>query len=325
MKRSKFLLFGVLIVAIGLLSWFALERGGESPVPADRAAPGASAEVEAAKSPELAEHQKPTQPLVEPKSAVDSKAPSIASTSNELPDFDTPPDLAIARLRVLADAGNSEAQIDLSQRLAGCTARALRLYRQTGEFIRRTIAKDRANPEMDTGLHAVRIQNLQNASDREVAERAACEALPAEVLEAWLDPIDRAAQSGNIYAMRQYAALVVAEYDTRDAIVADVDRAIVRRDKARAYLNRAVSLGEAEALSDLAHAYFDNHESHSQLYAVDSYQAYMYAYAGSFGERGRYRQLDWVMGDSAKSLDSSQIADARKQGERLYMACCAKH
>lgn len=327
MTRSRLLIFGMIIVVIGVLAWFALERRGESQVSADKHAPNASVEVDAAGLPELAERQKSAQaqPLTEPKSAVDSKVPASPLTPNELPEFDTPPDQALARLLVLADAGNSNAQIDLSGRLADCTARALRATRQRDESDRRSIEKDRANQKMDEDMRTMRIENTQNRLDQHAAERAACDALPAEVLEGWLDPIDQAAQSGSIYAMRQYAALVVAEYDTRDAVVADVDRAIVRRDKARAYLNKAVSLGEAEALADLAYAYFNMQDSHPQLYAVDHYQAYVYAYAGSFGERGQYRKLDWVMADSAESLDSRQITDARKQGKRLYDACCLNH
>ncbi len=137
--------------------------------------------------------------------------------------------------------------------------------------------------------------------------------------------IDEAARSGLTSAMRQYTAFVFEEYDSREAVVADVDRAIRRRDKARAYLQRAVSLGDADGLADLAYAYFEQSNGKPQLYAVDNYQAYRYAYAAPFGDRGRYRQLDWVMSQNAKSMNSRQISDACKQGKGLHDACCFKH
>ncbi|MEP6881694.1 MAG: hypothetical protein ABI866_06860 [Dokdonella sp.] len=137
--------------------------------------------------------------------------------------------------------------------------------------------------------------------------------------------IDKAARYGLTYAMRKYATCILDEYDSREDVVADVDRAILRRDKATTYLQRAVSLDDAEGPSEVAYAYFEQSDGKPQLYAVDNDQAYRYAYAASFGDRGRYRQLDWVISQSAKSMNSRQISDARKQGNRLYDACCFKH
>lgn len=324
MKRSWIPAFGMITMLLGVLVWFAREQHGDPQAPADMLAASSAAEIEEPASTNPSGSQTQTQTPVPSKPDRDPTASPGKSAVSELPDFNTPPDQAIARLRELADAGNRDAQIQLSRRLGQCTTRALRATAKRDDSDRQSIESDRTNGEMDADLLATRIGTAQKRLDQHAAERAACEALPAEVLEHWLDPIDQAAQSGNINAMRQYAARVVEEYDSLSAVVTDVDQAIVRRDKARAYLNRAVSLGEAEALADLAYAYFDMRENRPQLYAVDNYQAYMYAYAAALDERTQYRQLNWIMDQSAESLDSSQISDARKQGKRLYDTCCLK-
>ena len=327
MTRSKLLVFGMIVVGIGVLSWFAFDRRGESPVPADSREPSASVEIKASGSTEVAKRKNSVSvksPTI-PRSDSGSKATSVESTADELPSFSNPRDQTITSLRALADAGNNDARIELSRRLAGCTARALRTSRESDERDRRSIEEDRSKQKMDESWLAGSMENYQNRIAQHAAELSECEALSSEVRESWLDPIDQAAQSGNTYAMRTYAGYVVKEYDSQDAVVADVDRAIARRDKARDYLRRAVSLGDAEGLADLANAYFDNFEHRPQLYAADNYQAYMYAYAGSLAGLPPYRGMDWLMTSSAKSLDSRQITDARKQGKLLFDACCRKH
>ena len=75
---------------------------------------------------------------------------------------------------------------------------------------------------------------------RRAAFRGACSKVPPDLIAHWLDPIDQAAQSGDSSAMRDYVKLAIAEYDSVAAIVAGVNTAIARRDKARAYLQRAL-------------------------------------------------------------------------------------
>ncbi|HET9033970.1 MAG TPA: hypothetical protein VFN25_13830 [Dokdonella sp.] len=320
------MVFGVIVAAICVLGWIAFERRGGSLEASSDRAPGAHAEDESSTPLHTAtQHPKERpKPKLQPKAyyASDSKNAFINSTIDELPNFLAPPDQAIARLRVLADAGNDDAKLELTRRLSGCTPRALRATQESDERLRWSLEMDQAKRDAGEEVRAIPFANGQGRIDRHLAERAACEALPAEVLENWLDPIDQVARSGDTYAMRYYAELVVNEYDSRDAVVADVDRAILRRDKARAYLQRAVDLGDSEALSDLADAYFNKQTSAPQLYAVDSFRAYLYAYAASFGPRRQYQNLDWIMSESAKALDTQQISDARKQGKRLYDACC---
>lgn len=327
MMRSRSLAFGLAVAAICAFAWFAFDRREDASESTSERAPGAHVKDEASGSTAaIAPDPKASMlPVAKPAPAAGSKELSTGLANSELPDFLVPPDQAIARLRVLADAGNGDARYELSRRLANCTARALRATQESDERDRQSLELDKTIRTMDVDQLALSILVGQDRIDRHVAERAACAALPEEVRENWIDPIDQLAQSGKTYAMRQYAAFVVAEYDSRDAVVADVDRAIVRRDKARAYLRKAVELGDAEGLADLAEAYFDHRSSAPQLYAIDNYQAYMYAYAASFGPRGQYRNLDWVMSQSAKSLDLGQISNARKQGKLLYDACCRQH
>lgn len=125
--------------------------------------------------------------------------------------------------------------------------------------------------------------------------------------------------------MLEYARMSVAEYDSIGAIVADVDTAIERRDKARAYLLHALQLREQQALPELAYGYFERTDNFPRVFGVDPVQSYAYAYAGTLAGISRRGDLDWVMSKSAESLDARQLAEAQALGHRIYERCCDKH
>jgi hypothetical protein len=139
----------------------------------------------------------------------------------------------------------------------------------------------------------------------------------------WLGWIDRAAQSGNTAAMRGYARVATAEYYDANDVRNDLDAAIERRDKSRAYLEEALRRGDAEALRDLADAYRDS--AHPKVYPFDPAKAYAYAYAGTLAGISRGIDLDRLMEETARSLDGLQLAEAEVSGRSIYEKCCAKH
>jgi hypothetical protein len=60
-----------------------------------------------------------------------------------------------------------------------------------------------------------------------------------------------------------------------------------------------------------------------RLYAPDAFQAYAYAYAGlQAGTPQRGNSLDWIVTQSAKSLDAQQLAGAQAKAAQIYEACC---
>jgi hypothetical protein len=240
-----------------------------------------------------------------------------------LPDWKVPLDQAITQLQALGKAGNSLALSELTYRLKVCTPHALRDALKSDERDRESIEEDVRNEHMDEALRATRISNTQRRIDANATFRGACTKVPPDLIARWLDPMDQAAQSGNTAAMRDYARLAIAEYDSVAAVVADVDTAIARRDKARAYLQRALQLGDREVLLDLADAYFEARDTTPRLYAPDAFQAYAYAYAGlQAGTPQRGNSLDWIVTQSAKSLDAQQLPGAQAKAAQIYEACC---
>lgn len=253
--------------------------------------------------------------------------PGSAASLQQLPRWDVPLDQAVPRLRELADAGNVDAQLELTNRLHVCTAFAQRQAEQADERDRKSTAGDEDDRRLTESSRAIRVKNAQRRIDMNGAARTACEKLPADLKASWLDSLERAAQSGNAAAMRSYAILAIEQYDSVNAIVADVDNAIAGRDKARAYLLEALRRGDAESLAELADAYSEQTSGKPQLFAADPAQSYVYAYAGSL-TRGlppiRYNNFEWILSESAKSLDAHQLADAQARGRRIYEQCCSQ-
>ncbi|MEO7431475.1 MAG: hypothetical protein ABIR62_05510, partial [Dokdonella sp.] len=177
---------------------------------------------------------------------------------------------------------------------------------------------------LDDALRAVREANMQRRLDMNAKNQAGCAMLQQGTIDHWLDPIELAANAGSIPAMEGYARYVLAEYDSVDAIVSDVDTAIERRDKARVFVKESLRLGDANALAVLARAYSAGSDAAS-LYPVDPAKAYAYAYAGTLAGLGTSTLPSWTLSDNAELLDAHQLGEAEAAGRRIYAQCCLKH
>lgn len=317
MKRSTQLLwFGALVAVFTAFYWFDRYR----PAAPDDLPLSAPAPVAPRKTP--APGPAPAAPAAaEPMTPKPADAPY-----RELPRWDVPLDQAVPRLRELGDAGDTWALLELATRLHACTPAEQRRAEASDEQDRQSIEEDANDPRWTDAQRASRRRNTQWRIDWNAAVRTGCEKTDADLRAHWLDPLDRAAQAGNTAAMRQYAKSAIEPYDSVSAVAADVEEAIIRRDKARAYLSEAVRRGDAEGLADLARAYSANTSITPRLFSPDPVQSYVYAYAGSL-TRGLapvlYGNLDAIMTDGAKSLDARQLADAQARGRRLYEECCS--
>jgi hypothetical protein len=298
-------------IAIGWALWFATQPAPQRTtvtIPqngADPAAtPGADAEGKAAK-------------------AGATRAAASARPVHALPPSTTPIEEAVPALREYAEAGDKDAAIELSWRLSACTPHALLGTEQREKTLRDSIGRDKTDATITDEHRGFRAQNAQRQIDDDIKLRDACRALPADFRDGWLTWIDRAAESGSTAAMRGYARVAVADYFSEKDVLADVDNAIERRNKARAYLDEAIRLGDPEALRDLANAYRDS--AKAEIYPVDPAKAYAYAYAGTLAGISRGNDLDRIMSETAASLDGRQLATAEAEGRRIYDKCCAAH
>jgi hypothetical protein len=324
MKRLPRYAIATAGIALVAGAWLALrhERTADVVAPAPRVETPAAAALAPAASPAASPPARPAAPP-----AVAAARPSAPGVpAHEWPDYRTPFGEAVQQLRGWADAGDMKAAITLSSQLSLCTPHGLRVAEASDDDDRRSIMMDATDEHWTESQRETRRANMMQRINENAERRAACAALPHDILAHWLDPIDRAAQSGDTYAMREYARLAMGEYDGVAAVVADVDEAIARRDKARAYLDEAVRRGDTSALVDLAGAYGE--APTINLYAADAARAHAYAYAAlqAADLTGMERdQMTWLLDRSARPLDASTLAQAEAEGRRLYAECCAGH
>lgn len=246
----------------------------------------------------------------------------VRAPTNPLPGSNVPLDEAVLLLRESAQFGDLGAQIELSRRLRICTKSALRSSSESDQRDLNSIEQDKTDERLDESSRSDRAANIQRRIDDRAHERQACDKVPLDIRATWIDWVDRAALSGDTEAMLEYAKLSTTDYDSVTAIVKDVDAAIEHRDKARAYLQEALQLGDQRALADLAYGYFETTGNTPSVFAPDAIQSYAYAYAGTLAGVSRPGDLEWVMSTSAESLDASQLAEAQAEGRLIYERCC---
>lgn len=318
--RIRWLATGAIPLTLIALGWIAYSS---------RTATAPSAKLEL--PPQVATHAPPEPKLrlhVEPpKPARPSGAALVAEPEAEkkLPDWSVPLDAAIPVLREAAEAGDTTAQIEQSVRLSVCTKSSLRRALSADEDDRQAIEDDKENARLTDEMRNARAANAQLRIDTNTYNRGVCTQLPEDVRAHWLDSLDRAARSGSIDAKLQYAQLALSDYDSVDAIVADVDEAITRRDKARTYLLEALESGDQRSLRDLSFAYASRSDSRPHAFPPDTIKSYAYAYAGMLAGAIQPNVFDWMISNNGEPLDGAPLANAQAEGRSIYERCCVKH
>jgi len=128
--------------------------------------------------------------------------------------------------------------------------------------------------------------------------------------------LERAADAGRIQAMLDYSRHAFAGYGGVNDMLSQMDEIARRKQKARAYLRRAASLGEARALLLLGDAY-----ASGPLEKIDPQQAYAYMSAffrSAAAQDWPPRLRELYLQTLAQHLDAAQLAQARAQGLQLY-------
>lgn len=255
----------------------------------------------------------------------DSPAPAPPP---DWPDYRTPLDEEVRRLRGWADEGNAKAGMYLSSMLSRCTPRVLRQTQAADDRSRRDMAEDENDERFTAPQREGRRANFMRQIEDNASLRAACARLPADLVAHWLDPLDRAARSGDVDAMREYARVAMNEYTDTAAVVGDIDEVITRRDKARTYLDEALRRGDSRALLDLADAYSES--ATTNIHAADAAHAHAYAYAATLADLHDLpeydrRALGSLLDESARALDATALARSEADGRRIYEQCCAGH
>lgn len=156
----------------------------------------------------------------------------------------------IERLLALAEAGDMEAAYALGSRSAGCME-TLRKDSPENllEAYRRDITIDLGRPRTPEQQALWKLN-----TDRQFASRLKryedCAVLDEAVLADHLQWLERAGASGLDKAQLAYAQYASAEYeDDRGALIADIEEATRRRERAAEWLRRLVADGNEQALS----------------------------------------------------------------------------
>jgi hypothetical protein len=304
--RRRAIVVAVLAVAAGVIALWWGRRPSQDATDATTAGSIAHATIETPQRPRAAR----------------SDAAMIA----ELPTSLVPLADVVPRLQELIAAGNTYAGIDLTRRLRPCTPSALRWNDGEDERARDDIESAEDDPSLDETRRTWRAQVLREQIAERASGRAACDALPAELRAHWLDPVDRAAQAGNVQAMREYASFAMGTFDSVHAVATDLDAAIELRDKARTYLIEAAERGDADSIQTLAYAYGENggFGNAPSPFAKDLVRAYAYAYAGTLAEVPHADDLRYEMTREAALLDGRELAEAETEGRRIYERCCRR-
>lgn len=128
--------------------------------------------------------------------------------------------------------------------------------------------------------------------------------------------LERAADAGQVQAMLDYAQHAFADYGSTEDMLRDADELKRRKEKARAFLRRALRHGEARAFMLQADAY-----AAGPLEKIDPAAAY--AHMSAFFESPaaqdwppRLREL--YLQIVAQRLDAQQIQQAQERGRQLY-------
>ena len=234
-----------------------------------------------------------------------------------------PPDFAarLAQLERAANEGDMAAAAELGERLALCrdyapmSAQAVEASIVTGMAANEpppVIGGKPASPEFLILL----LQEGYAELDRHCAGSE--KIIDAARAQSSLDWLQRAAEAGEVAAMTSYARYTLAD-ESEAAVDGD---AAARRARALEYLDRAIGAGDARALQLRADLY-----SHGIVLPADALAAYADFHAFARTDLGRQwppRLVELYLQALAQPLDAAQLAEARRRGDALWRACCAR-
>jgi hypothetical protein len=325
MNHRTMLISCTVLVAL-LLGWL---NWGEQQQPDQNIAVAESAELSSAIENSPAVLANDPQPLSAPIETPVAQASAIVETSAaQLREWDMRVDKAIEILVPMAKAGNVAAQMALSGRLGACTAYSMRKLDERDERSRANLKEYEESSTMEESSRDMQVMNQLMHLESTAKTRAGCAEVSSELISNWLLPLENAANSGDTAAMRRYAEVSVQEYESLEAVVADPETALLRRDKSRAYLFEAIRRGDVHALYDVAFGYAERAELRVSLFSSDTYRFYVYAYArllstAPFEIPMHERTLRWLSSEAAATFDAETLARAEAEGRKIFAACCS--
>lgn len=289
---------GVLIViAVGLTGWWLLRTPvlvstlslADAPVHPPRNAPVPP--VPAPTSRERARFD-PAAFEVDKKAQIEAMFAEI----DRQPPFPVRVEAALRR----AEAGDVDAAAELGRLLAQCASvlldpEARKIAADWQDELAHIEELRRSDPKAAENA----LFNRRQDHERDTSHHAECIAVGLPLLADYHVWLERAARGGSIDAMRRYAESAFDDFADQNAMLADLDEVIRRRDLARTFLRQAFERGDVASIAMLAsshdwdpwagqRAYTDT----GGLLPPDRLQAQTYWYLDALARSAYYGQGD---------------------------------
>jgi hypothetical protein len=220
-----------------------------------------------------------------------------------------------AELRALASAGDMQAAHVLGARSAHCVQV---LRKEAPEELTRRYEDDLEHlAGRSPASTDVRRRNAERRLREGLDRYQDCLVVGLARAHEGVDWLERAGLAGNDAARVDFAAHALAEYETRGALIADIEEASRRRQLARVWLEQGVRDGNEHALRRVT----DSLAGGDGLYVRDeaSFQAHAYALQLVQGRRAGTFQLLWRDGPARYGpLTEAQWAEATARGREIF-------
>lgn len=244
------------------------------------------------------------------------------------------PERVAAALR-RAESGDVDAAAELGNLLAGCTSTLLdpEARKITADW-QRELAHVEDLRRTDPENAEMVLRNRRRSHERVSAIHADCIAVGLPLLADYHVWLERGARGGSVDAMRGYALNAFSDFADQNAMLADVDEVLRRRDLARAFLRQAFERGDVMSIEVLA----GSHDweawtgqrvfvDQGGLLAPDPMMAQTYWYldalarSAHFGQGEPFEQL-WVDGPEQQDvvgLNEAQWQAVANAARALYL------
>lgn len=322
----------LLFAAAGIAGWWMLRA--PAPVPASRVSDTALVASQDASVPPVPAPTPREQARFDRAAFEADKKARIEAMFAEIdaqPPFPARVDAALRR----AEKGDAEAAAELGALLSQCTGVLLdpegrKIAAEWQSELAQVEELRRSDPEAADQM----LFNRGQDHERNAAHHAECIAVGLPLLADYHVWLERGARGGSVDAMRGYAMNAFDDFADQNAMLADLDEVLRRRDLARAFLRQAFEHGDVQSISMLAGSHDWEPWTGQRVYSdqggllpPDRLQAQTYWYLDALARSAYYGQGEpfdqlWSNGPERHDyagLDETQWQAVANAARALYL------
>ena len=224
------------------------------------------------------------------------KKPFVRSGRGQLPAISTPEDLGALRAR--ADRGDAEAAYRVANELYECSL----LDNQFQRLEARVKTAEIGIPAADRQMQRLELKFTK------------CRGLNQADFEQRFDYVEKAALAGNLDAQVDYVTLY-GERLSDPTYALDPEWLRSYKDRSLGFLKAAGSRGSVDAMSTLAHVYWDG-------LIVEQSRVLAYANMHAAMRSGLAGSAQAVLNVWESSMTAEEVTHGRNLGNKIYAQCC---